>query len=297
MAQLLKLEDCISRYEADVFRYTGQYTRLKRDRWERVKTNWEDRINSTVSSRDPQEPVDDKKWWRKRSEQPEILLENFYIKADISSIEELKTQFMDEIFRFQLKWASSTLTEKSRLSHSTPSDSCLKFLLTELPDNYLLLYKPILQMKNAATQLDVILIGPDSVHCLVFIDISTDTIVTGTKGRFWSSVEAKQSQQMISPVPAIQRMNYFLDRCVNLTLLDLKVHYTLVAKEGIINNDTTPSYIKIIDQRTFKDWHLRLKRQPSPIKFKQLKAAKAIIEHGVSSSYKRPEWDSKNNWD
>ncbi|NLY79377.1 MAG: NERD domain-containing protein, partial [Lysinibacillus sp.] len=37
MAQLVKLQDYISRYEIDLTRYPTQYVRLKRTQWDKVK--------------------------------------------------------------------------------------------------------------------------------------------------------------------------------------------------------------------------------------------------------------------
>ncbi|WLD92426.1 hypothetical protein [Alkalihalobacillus sp. AL-G] len=293
MAQLLKLEDCVSRYESDVFRYTGQYIRLKRDRWKRVKTNWQNRRADEASvQNEPEETVKEKKWWQKKVGESKPFIEDIHDMDSLPDFEELKEKYKRELYQFQLKWASSTLREKSPLTQSNQSDPYLKFLLTELPDNYLVLYKPVVQLKQAATQLEVILIGPDSIHCLVFLDLERDSIVSGLNERFWRVEGSKHTNQLISPVPAIQRMNYFIDTVIDHDQLNMKINYTLVAKKGFVDNDSVPSYIKIVDRRTFEEWHSRLKRQPSPIKFTQLKAAKAMLDHCIVTAYHRPEWDS-----
>ncbi len=41
MAQLVKLQDYISRYQIDLARYPTQFVRLKKSQWERVKRQWE----------------------------------------------------------------------------------------------------------------------------------------------------------------------------------------------------------------------------------------------------------------
>ena len=41
MAQLLKLQDYVSRYESDLSRYPSQYVRLKKQQWEKLKVTWE----------------------------------------------------------------------------------------------------------------------------------------------------------------------------------------------------------------------------------------------------------------
>ena len=41
MAQLVKLQDYISRYQIDLARYPTQFVRLKKNQWDRVKYQWQ----------------------------------------------------------------------------------------------------------------------------------------------------------------------------------------------------------------------------------------------------------------
>ena len=41
MAQLVKLQDYISRYQIDLARYPTQFVRLKKNQWGRIKRQWE----------------------------------------------------------------------------------------------------------------------------------------------------------------------------------------------------------------------------------------------------------------
>jgi hypothetical protein len=299
MAQLLKIEDCISRYESDVFRYTGQYIRLKKDRWNRIKESWQQKKDHAdflehVERDKNDEEMQAKKWWRKKPVEQQSYFEEPEGDTTVPDFEDIKDQFRRELFQFQLKWASSTLREKSRVAQSTLTDPVLRFLLTELPDNILVFYKPVIQLKQAPTQLDVILVTPDSIHCLVFLDIEKDSIVTASSDRFWKVDGSRHRNQIISPIPSIQRMNYFIDSVIDTEQLNLKVHFAVVTRNGIIDDiSTLPSYISKVDGRTLNDWHTKLKRQPSPIKFTQLKAAKAMLENGVVTSYNRPEWEEE----
>ncbi|MFD2761894.1 hypothetical protein [Lentibacillus juripiscarius] len=40
MAQLIKLEDDVSRYEWNMYRYPGQFMRLKQDQWSKLHCLW-----------------------------------------------------------------------------------------------------------------------------------------------------------------------------------------------------------------------------------------------------------------
>ena len=37
MAQLIKLQDYVSRYEQDIYRYPSQFMRLKKQQWDKIK--------------------------------------------------------------------------------------------------------------------------------------------------------------------------------------------------------------------------------------------------------------------
>ena len=58
----------------------------------------------------------------------------------VKTLEELKKMFIDQFFHFQLKWASSTLREKSYVDPKFLRDTLLRSILQTLPDNYLILY-------------------------------------------------------------------------------------------------------------------------------------------------------------
>ncbi len=140
MAQLIKLEDCVSRYEQDVFRYTGQYTRLKRDRWNRAKVNWEiNQMKEDLYSPEQEHPSKSKWWKRKRGNPENEIIESGKVRIDPRSLSEVKEDFREELFQFQLKWASSTIRETSIISSSLKQGKFLRFLVQELPDNYLVL--------------------------------------------------------------------------------------------------------------------------------------------------------------
>ena len=41
MAQLVKLQDYVSRYQSDLKRYPTQFVRLKKQQWDRTKEEWD----------------------------------------------------------------------------------------------------------------------------------------------------------------------------------------------------------------------------------------------------------------
>ena len=77
--------------------------------------------------------------------------------------EQLRKLYFDQLFHFQLKWASSTMMEKSNLDANFMRDSLLRSFTQQLPDSYLLFYYPILKVKKAPVELDILLNYTDRV--------------------------------------------------------------------------------------------------------------------------------------
>jgi hypothetical protein len=68
MGQLIKLQDYISRYETDIFTYPSRFVRLKKQQWERTKTNWENE-GLDASNLSFLQPVMD---WEEEKEKPAL---------------------------------------------------------------------------------------------------------------------------------------------------------------------------------------------------------------------------------
>ena len=81
------------------------------------------------------------------------------------TLEELKRMFIDQFFHFQMKWASSTLREKSYVDPKYLRDTLLRSIFQTLPDNYLVFYYPILRLKKAPIEFDIIIITPTECIC------------------------------------------------------------------------------------------------------------------------------------
>ena len=147
MAQLVKLQDYISRYQIDLARYPTQFVRLKKNQWDRVKYQWQtgeeigqwEHIEVEVE----QELVEKTRFSflrkllpvRQKEMEVDDDIETMNVSTELDedtileeestlhfepnivynpqTLEELKRMFMDQFFHFQLKWASSTTREKS----------------------------------------------------------------------------------------------------------------------------------------------------------------------------------------
>src|SRR5881392_2140244 len=177
MGQLIKLQDYISRYEQDIFTYPSRFVRLKKQQWVRTRTNWENEGVDAANLSFPQslneweeENENDKPAFFKKltdlfkhnqktndqdinqvypnpnEEDPLQFTASFSYMPE--TIDELKRQFLDQLYRFQLKWASSTILEKSFIHSKYYFEENVKFFLQRFPDTFLVLYRPVFLLKK-----------------------------------------------------------------------------------------------------------------------------------------------------
>lgn len=134
MAQLIKMQDYISRYEQDIYRYPTQFARLKKQQWDKLKrTAYEagelDRLYSEHAESETQvkfdTPREESKGLFKKvkgifprtgkqdAKADELLIPNQIENTNVfslrfpfrpASLDELKQNFLNQLLRFQMKW-------------------------------------------------------------------------------------------------------------------------------------------------------------------------------------------------
>ncbi|OEH91771.1 NERD domain-containing protein [Bacillus solimangrovi] len=327
MAQLIKLQDFISRYETDIYRYPSQYIRLKKHRWEGIKKQWYNGTLSKVNFSDmPNEfseykPNFEEDWlndnrksffssmknWFARNKNKD---ENYYYENEIYSVEsqhqaierhksldEVKQDFLDELLRFQIMWASSTIRDKSYVNHSLYYDTSLRYFLQQFPDNFLILYQPIFQIKSAPVELDIVMLTPISTICITLLESQTKEgeVFQVDKGRYWIEGYGEESKKRINPMLTLNRMYKVINGIYEHEHIDMPVKRIVLSRNGYIEQAHAPADTQIIDRRTYKDWHDSMKRMPSPLKHNQLKAAQSLLNYCQSTYVRRSEWEESDD--
>ncbi|MRG87749.1 nuclease-related domain-containing protein [Salinibacillus xinjiangensis] len=298
MAQLIKLQDYISRYEIDFYRYPGQFIRLKKENWHKVYEHWElnqPRIETPeeLETSGTKESFSLKNLFIRRKEkdlfaQPSISTEQI---TDIPRDEEqLKHKFLDHIFRFQLKWASSTIREQSELSDDYKYSSTLKFLLQRLPDSFLVLYQPIFRLKNATVEGDIIIITPLSVLCLTFLDEGEGVKIIPKEGRTWFVEQADVQSRILSPLISLKRTEHIIKSIFAKYDIDMPVKKVVISEKNEMVTDMETYNTNYIGEGQYEEWFTQLRKLSSPLKHVQLKAGEALLKHCQTTSFERPEW-------
>ena len=239
MGQLIKLQDYISRYEIDMFRYPGQFIRQKRKQWEQT------------------------------------------------TIE--KQQFLDHIFDFQMKWASSTIREKSYIDKEFYKDHNLKYFLQRFPDTYLVLYRPIFKLKNAPVEVEIIMISPTTTWLITILEGVENSVFIGSNDRFWIERKGKHDKKVLSPMIELDRMDGIVRTIYSLYDIVLPIRKVILNRTGYIDFPLAPFDVDLVEKRKYEEWFTGLRNTSSPLKHMQLKACNALLQYCHTVCVRRME--------
>jgi len=315
VGQLIKLQDYISRYETDVYRYTSEFIRLKKRQWEQTKEQWEsNKRNDALPQLDEtwewlvEEPSlfeKMKKWFKRSSPQEEETTEAQTnrsidgeeglppIVTEAKNIDELKILFLENIFQLQLKWASSTIWYESAVDKKFYYEEKLKYFLQRFPDTYLCLYKPVFLVKNAPVELDVILLSPTTTWCITFAEGAKDNIIIASSDRFWAEIINGEEKKMVNPSIALQRMGKIVADIYKQYNVDFPIKKAVINRYGYIDYRRSAfSDVHVIDKRNYEQWFSSLRKLAIPLKHAQLKAASCLLRHCYSHYDIRTDWNT-----
>lgn len=325
MAQLVKLQDYISRYQIDLARYPTQFVRLKQSQWERVKRQWElgEEISEWQHTDDDSENDSFaekkrfslfKKIFAGRQKEENEDVEQIEISNELvsdediipeeettltfepkivytpQSIHELKRMFIDQFFHFQMKWASSTLREKSYVDPRFMRDPLLRNLLQKLPDNYLLFYYPILQIRKAPIELDVVLMSPTECICITVLQAENQAVYVGGSERFWIKKVGTKDSKVLNPMISLNRMESVLTQLFKQDNIDMPIRKVILTQNGYFDYPGSPYGIQFVDRRNYGDWMEQLRKVSSPMKHMQIRASQTILNNVQTTSFNRDIW-------
>lgn len=317
MGQLIKLQDYISRYEQDIYRYPLQFVRLKQQQWGKLKTAFLAGELETLYGNHPEEiQVQNeqegklgigtklKKMFSRQVKSEVIELESlpvmerkefsFHFSSTPNNLEELKQTYLNQLIRFQLKWGSSTIQEKSYINQTFFLDEKLRFFLQRFPDTCLILYKPIFLLKNAPVEGEVIIVTPTEVWCIAFLEDSDDAAFMGSSDRFWLRKHHLHSdKKVLNPMLSVNRMGKIVKRIGSIYESPLPIHKVVLSRNGYIDYPQSPYDIEIVDKRSFPAWFKKMRSAGSPLKHQQLKTAQALLDYCQTTSSSRVEWENE----
>ncbi|PRO65385.1 nuclease-related domain-containing protein [Alkalicoccus urumqiensis] len=293
MAQLVKLADYVSRYEIDIHRYPSRFVRLKRERWDRLYQDWEAvrRGDGELAQhyRKPGEGWKEKarSLFSRRKTQEEVELPDDWQLRN-KSLPELKKQFQDELFSFQLSWASSTVSEISAVDEHYQKDPLLRLFVSALPDTCFLFYEPTLYARKAPVDCDVILLTPNEIWIIHTLSGSEDTIYSRIDQRHWEKREGESRKNMLSPLLSLKRTASVVTTILEEKDITYPVKTAVMTLDAFLDVPRSGRQVRYVDRRERESFMGYFEKMQAPIKSGQLKAAEALLDHAATISRRRP---------
>lgn len=316
MAQLVKLLDYISRYENDLTRYPNQFLRLKKYHWNRMSIQWESGryepeeeivqeeikkknrfsalFNFLKGNKGEKDEIESNLEEVEEDEDEEMFGFNPNIIYAPNSPEQLRKLYLDQLFHFQIKWASSTLMAKSNVAPKYLRDSLLRSFLQELPDSYLLFYDPIIKLQKAPIELDVILITPVECLCITVIEEEDLSVFSYDNNRFWIKRVGEKEMKVLNPLISLNRMTKIVTQLFEENGIEFPVRKILISRNGYIDYPLGGYDLQIIDRRSYEEWFNSMKKMVAPLKFTQFRAAQTILDIGQTTARSRLLEDEGN---
>jgi len=313
MGQLIKLQDYASRYEQNIFHYPSRFVTLKKQQWEKLRYNWENpeaapvliqkddskievkphllnKIKTLFSRNNDSETLSTDESMLQTGEPAEF--DQFTAMVHYAeTVDDLKQQFLNQLFDFQLKWATSTLTEKSIMNKRFFFDEHLRYFLQRFPDTYLVLYRPIFLLKKASIEVESILISPTDVWCITFLEDHDLSVFVGSNQKFWDVRTKNKEKRIVNPLLSANRTEKIVKKLFQLYEIELPIHKVILSRNGFIDYPLPPYDVTLIDKRNYEEWFTSLRRLRSPLKSTQLKGAKALLDYCQTTSIRRQEWE------
>lgn len=330
MAQLIKLQDYISRYEVDPKRYPTQFIRLKQSKWNRMKEEWEEgpKFESDwdeeaeaelFEDSAPRETIFQKinpfKRKKKELDYDELLQEvteredvveekveeeelGFSFNPNLlyrpQTVQDLRRMYVDQLFAFQLNWASTTMREKSNIEPKYQRDNLLKQLLQNLPDTFFVFYEPIFLLQKAPIELGIIILTPTNCYCIQQIEAEERATFSGTHSdRFWLKLIGENTKNIVNPMISLNRMESVMKSIFEQHQVTMNIQKVVLSRNGYIDYPGSSYDVQFIDRRQFPTWFEQLGNHRSPMKHMQFRALESMLAHVQTTSFIRAEWFSE----
>lgn len=252
MAQLVKIEQCVSRYQTDFMRYANRFIWLKKRReaeWLLRKTRSEAERNGARLFTEP------------------------------AAAEKRDPDFYSWLYAMQLDWASSTSDSFSALPQNMQRQDWLKDCLQQVNDLVFFFYQPILVTQSAEVQLNSLILTNDTVWCLTPLHGESYSVFQEENGRRWREIINGGSRTHLNPLIALQRTRRIMSAFLSAHQLDMKVKMVVLAPDSFIEFVPDQFDLELIDRRRKKDWYQQLSRQSLLFKRCQTDAAEQLLEH------------------
>lgn len=297
MAQLIKLRDYISRYETNPFHYPTQFIRLKQENWRKLMNVWEEENEEQLKAEQeianmPMEESTSRFRWNPFKQTRTRAEDAVFFKRNLpESKDKLRKYFLNQLYPFQLKWATSTLTQVSYTERDHFFDQDLKFFLQHFPDIYFVMYYPIFNIKNAPVDVEIILISPVEIEIITIVNRSNREAIVVSDDRTWTIEGEDAEERIISPTIGLKRTERIVEGILQAYDLSYTIRKTVLSRDTHFLYLTEPYKVSLVGPNEYKAWYDQKRDLSGSLKGAQLKVMEALLEHSLSNSVRRPEWE------
>ena len=269
--------------------------------WDKLNIIWSDteEVSPTVQEELPEKDTSVfskiKGKFTKRKEPTDVSEEEIEEKQQLPETEfELKQYFLDNLLNFQMKWATSTVTQRSFVQQKYYNEPLLKYLLQRFPDTYLIMYHPIFTIKKAPIETDILLITPIGIEIIHFIEYEEDAVIMAGNERTWHIAIGDNQRKILNPIISLKRTEKIVKSILATQKLEFDIKKTVLSRKNNIVSATEPYKTSIIGKINYEDWFQEKRTLASPLKNTQIKAAEVLLKYCQTTSVKRPEWEEDN---
>lgn len=252
MAQLVKLDDCHSRYEQDLTLYANRFIQLKNKRLAQWEEAWNDPSASTIPS------------IRKSARHS-------------SSYDDFKNRFNKFMLEQKIMWATSTTDSISEVPENYLNESWFDFTLRAFSDMCFTFYKPTLEIQNGLTQLETVLVTPGAVWCLKGCYGEKESVFQEINDRSWQELTSNGIEKRLNPLISLKNTYKIVKALLTQANSPLPVHAALIVPESYVEFANYDRVTRIVDKRQLSDWLTHFILKQTTFKHEQLKATRYLL--------------------
>jgi hypothetical protein len=245
MAQLIKVCDCVSRYQNGMLRYASRFIRLK----SRRTREWEDRQKDIGT----------------------------FLETEHQH--ENRQEFENWLFRMQLDWATRTAERRSICPVEIEDAGWVRKLLLQVNDLSFLAYRPVLLTKSGAVQLDSLLITNDVIWCVLSLPGEAGSVFQEISGRKWREIINGGEREVLSPLISLKRTRTVIDAFLKQEGMAVKTVSAVLAPHSFIEFVPDDTGAVLVDQRRMRDWLDEISSHSLMLKKAQIHVADTLLAH------------------
>ncbi|SFG42436.1 hypothetical protein [Sporolactobacillus nakayamae] len=251
MAQLIKVNQCVSRYQLNLRCYANRYNWLKKRRMEAWREKWLDKhtIQNSVSGVDK--------------------YSNHW-----------KIGFDDWLFDKQVLWSTRTAFERSARPDDILTEQWLRRMLKGINDVSFFMYRPVLLTKSGPVQLDSLLITNDRICCVHPLLGETGDVFQPYSQRMWNQItNGAAVRPLVNPMISLRRTKAVVAAFLKgKGLTSMQVATVVYAPDCYIEDTVNDYETDFVDQRNESEWFQRMDQHSLLMKREQLEAAEALLK-------------------